>query len=224
MCSSDLNQNSARFKRTQAKKAESAKALADAEQRIIEKQNQKSVLATEIQELLNQIDGFSAQNNTPNTDNSTSNDETETSNKKVVTKTEARQIYDALAIRHRWLTGGTTEEFYKQNYPSGIAEALSDAKNLLERPFGKVATANGLKESLQRMVVSVENTIERWNKGPSEDSTKNKTYPPIEDLGNGYYKAFKNDKKIDDWTAHINTYGEWQVSANNASSRAWSNG
>ncbi|ENV36876.1 hypothetical protein F959_01683 [Acinetobacter venetianus RAG-1 = CIP 110063] len=219
-----INQNSARFKRTQAKKAESAKALADAEQRIIEKQNQKSVLATEIQELLNQIDGFSAQNNTPNTDNSTSNDETETSNKKVVTKTEARQIYDALAIRHRWLTGGTTEEFYKQNYPSGIAEALTDAKNLLERPFGKVATANGLKESLQRMVVAVENTIERWNKGPSEDSTKNKTYPPIEDLGNGYYKAFKNDKKIDDWTAHINTYGEWQVSANNASSRAWSNG
>ncbi|MGJ8757484.1 hypothetical protein ACSFV5_07510 [Acinetobacter sp. HC8-3S] len=189
-----INQNSARFKRTQAKKAENAKALADTEQRIIEKQNQKSVLATEIQELLNQIDGFSAQNNTPNTDNSTSNDVAETSNKKVVTKTEARQIYDALEIRHRWLTGGTTEEFYKQNYPSGIAEALTDAKNLLQRPFGKVATANGLKESLQRMVVSVENTIERWNKGPSEDSTKNKTYPPIEDLGNGYYKAFKTIK------------------------------
>jgi hypothetical protein len=141
-----------------------------------------------------------------------------------VTKAEARQIYDALDIRHRWLTGGTTEEFYNQNYPAGISEALTDAKNLLERPFGKVALANGLKDSIERMIATVEKTIERWNKGLSEDSSKAKTYPPIEDLGNGYYKAFKNDKKLDDWTAHINTNGEWEVSANNASSRAWNNG
>ena len=51
-----INQNSARFKRTQVKKAASAQALADAEQRIAEKQNQKSALEAEIQGLLAQID------------------------------------------------------------------------------------------------------------------------------------------------------------------------
>ncbi len=221
-----INQNSARFKRTQAKKAESAQTLADAEQRIADKQNQKTALSSEIQGLLDQIDGLNKQNNgqAPNADTSAVGNTEQSANTKAVTKAEARQIYDALDIRHRWLTGGTTEEFYNQNYPTGIAEALTDAKNLLERPFGKVALANGLKDSIERMIATVEKTIERWNKGLSEDSSKAKTYPPIENLGNGYYRAFKNDKKLDDWTAHINTNGEWEVSANNASSRAWRNG
>ena len=221
-----INQNSARFKRTQAKKADNAQALADAEQRIADKQNQKTALASEIQGLLDQIDGLNKQNNgqVPNADTGTADDAGQSANTKAVTKAEARKIYDALSMRHSWLTGGTTEEFYNQNYPAGISEALTDAKNLLERPFGKVALANGLKDSIERMLATVEKTIERWNKGLSEDSSKAKTYPPIEDLGDGYYKAFKNDKKLDDWTAHINTYGEWQVSANNASSRAWNNG
>ena len=221
-----INQNSARFKRTQAKKAESAQTLADAEQRIADKQNQKTALSSEIQGLLDQIDGLNKQNNgqAPNTDTSAVGNTEQSANTKAVTKAEARQIYDALDIRHRWLTGGTTEEFYNQNYPAGISEALTDAKNLLERPFGKVALANGLKDSIERMIATVEKTIERWNKGLSEDSSKAKTYPPIENLGNGYYRAFKNDKKLDDWTAHINTNGEWEVSANNASSRAWRNG
>nr|WP_162898115.1 hypothetical protein [Acinetobacter sp. WCHAc010034] len=51
-----VNQNSARFKRTQAKKAENAKALADALQRIAEKQDRKAALDAEIQGLLNQLD------------------------------------------------------------------------------------------------------------------------------------------------------------------------
>ena len=56
-----INQNSARFKRTQVKKAASAQALADAEQRIVEKQNQKSALEAEIQGLLSRIDGLAKQ-------------------------------------------------------------------------------------------------------------------------------------------------------------------
>lgn len=222
-----INQNSARFKRTQAKKAANAQALADAEQRIADKQNQKSAISSEIDALLSQIDTISNQQAQQNDEVGNSNptdDTTQGENPKVVTKVEAKNIYDALSTRHRWLTGGTTEEFYNQNYPEQINEALTNAKALLKRPFGKVATANGLQESLQRMVASVENTIERWKKGLQEDSPKSKSFPPIEDLGNGFYKAFKNDKKIDDWTAHINTYGEWEVSANNAQSRAWNRG
>ncbi|WP_277559625.1 hypothetical protein [Acinetobacter beijerinckii] len=221
-----INQNSARFKRTQAKKAESAQTLADTEQRIADKQNQKTALSSEIQGLLDQIDGLNKQNNgqAPNADTGAVDNAGQSANTKAVTKAEARQVYDALSIRHRWLTGGTTEEFYNQNYPAGISEALTDAKNLLERPFGKVALANGLKDSIERMIATVEKTIESWNKGLSEDSSKAKTYPPIENLGNGYFRAFKNDKKLDDWTAHINSNGEWEVSANNASSRAWNNG
>lgn len=222
-----INQNSARFRRTQAKKAANAQALADAEQRIADKQNQKSALSSEIDALLSQIDTISNQQAQQNDEVGNSNptdDTTQGENPKVVTKVEAKNIYEALSTRHRWLTGGTTEEFYNQNYPEQINEALTNAKALLKRPFGKVATANGLQESLQRMVASVENTIERWKKGLQEDSPKSKSFPPIEDLGNGFYKAFKNDKKIDDWTAHINTYGEWEVSANNAQSRAWNRG
>lgn len=56
-----INQNSARFKRTQVKKAASAQALADAEQRIAEKQNQKSALEAEIQGLLDQVDELAQQ-------------------------------------------------------------------------------------------------------------------------------------------------------------------
>lgn len=222
-----INQNSARFKRTQTKKAESAKALADTEQRILDKQNQKTALAAEIEGLLGKIDllkNQSAQQNNIGEAGEQKAQVTQAENLKSVTKAEAREVYDALSIRHRWLTGGTTEEFFNQNYPESISEALIDAKAILERPFGKVATANGLKESIERMVQTVEQTIARWGKGIEENSVKVKVYPPIEDLGDGYYKAYKNDKKIDDWTAHINISGDWQVSANNASSRAWNNG
>ena len=319
-----INQNSARFKRTQVKKAASAQALADAEQRIAEKQNQKSALEAEIQGLLAQIDEsaksptraeleqvqqitdemnafgadkvgyqgivasiedgekvkdmsdgswvikhsdhgytffyqlpdgkYGASETLPTLEqayqnmlesreanlkyphdsnaltsyradkNGVNTPEASPNNAKLVTKTEARNIYDALSIRHSWLTGGTTEEFFRQNYPESINEALTDAKALLERPFGKVATAAGLKKSIERMVQSVENTIERWKAGKTEDAPKTKTYPPVEDLGNGFYRAFKNDKRVDDWIAHINPNGEWEVSANNAQSRAWNRG
>ncbi len=319
-----INQNSARFKRTQVKKAASAQALADAEQRIAEKQNQKSALEAEIQGLLAQIDesaksptraeleqvqqitdemnafgadkvgyqgivasiedgekvkdmpdgswvikhsdhgytffyqlpdgNYGASETLPTLEQAYQNmlesreanlkypddsnaltsyraykdgvntPEASPNNAKLVTKTEARNIYDALSIRHSWLTGGTTEEFFRQNYPESINEALTDAKALLERPFGKVATAAGLKQSIERMVQSVENTIERWKAGKTEDAPKTKTYPPVEDLGNGFYRAFKNDKRDDDWIAHINPNGEWEVSANNAQSRAWNRG
>jgi hypothetical protein len=39
-------------------------------------------------------------------------------------QSRSSSIYDALSMRHRWLTGGTTEEFYNQNYPAGIAKRL----------------------------------------------------------------------------------------------------
>lgn len=51
-----INQNSNRFKRLQAKKAEKAKALADAESRIEQKQNQLNSLNAEISNLLNDLD------------------------------------------------------------------------------------------------------------------------------------------------------------------------
>ena len=319
-----INQNSARFKRTQVKKAASAQALADAEQRIAEKQNQKSALEAEIQGLLGQIDEsaksptqaeleqaqqisdeinafgadkagyqgiatsiedgekvkdmsdgswvikhsdhgytffyqlpdgkYGASETLPTLEQAYQNmlesreanlkypddsnaltryradkdaeksSEAGPNSSKLVTKTEAKKIYDSLSIRHSWLTGGTTEEFFRQNYPESINEALTDAKALLERPFGKVATAAGLKQSIERMVQSVENTIERWKAGKTEDAPKTKTYPPVEDLGNGFYRAFKNDKRDDEWIAHINPNGEWEVSANNAQSRAWNRG
>ncbi|MDH0032915.1 MULTISPECIES: hypothetical protein [unclassified Acinetobacter] len=319
-----INQNSARFKRTQVKKAASAQALADAEQRIADKRNQKSALEAQIQGLLEQSeesaksqtqteieqsqkvndemnafgadkagyqgvvtsiedaekvkdmpdgswvikqsdqgytffyqlpDGkYSASETLPTLEQAyqsmlesreanlkypddsdalaryqaekqANNEPAQHDKPKLVTKTEAKNIYDALSIRHSWLTGGTTEEFFRQNYPESINEALTEAKALLDRPFGKVATASGLKQSIERMVQSVENTIERWKAGKTEDAPKTKTYPPIEDLGNGFYRAFKNDKKVDTWTAHINPNGEWEVSANNAQSRAsWNRG
>lgn len=133
-----VNQNSARFKRTQAKKAENVQALADAEQRLLDKQGIKSALEAEIQGLLNQLDE--------------------------VQKNKAAQPAEPVS-------GGTG---------------------------GQPAAA------------------------PEEP--KDKSFPPIEDLGDGYYQAFKNDKKIDSWTAHLNTSGEWEVSANNAQTRAWNRG
>lgn len=51
-----INQNSNRFKRLQSKKAEKAKALADAESRIEQKQNQLNSLNEEISNLLNDFD------------------------------------------------------------------------------------------------------------------------------------------------------------------------
>ena len=136
-----INQNSARFKRTQAKKAENVQALADAEQRLLDKQDAKVALEAEIQGLLNQLD--------------------------------ERQ----------------TQQSEQQN-----AKQASQNENAAKEPEGK------------------------------PQSLPPKTYPPIEDLGEGYYQAFKNDRKIDSWTAHVNTSGEWEVSANNAQSRAWNRG
>ncbi|KAB0651379.1 hypothetical protein F7P73_13515 [Acinetobacter bohemicus] len=131
-----VNQNSARFKRTQAKKAENVQALADAEQRLLDKQDTKAALEAEIQGLLNQLDEHQPQ------------------------------------------------QLEQQN-----VEQASQNENI-----------------------------------PAEPAEPAKIYPPIEDLGEGYYQAFKNDKKIDSWTAHVNTSGEWEVSANNAQSRAWNRG
>ena len=133
-----VNQNSARFKRTQAKKAENAKALADALQRIAEKQDRKAALDAEIQGLLNQLDEV------------------------------------------------------QKNKAAPPAEPASGGTG------GQPAAAP---------------------KAP-----KDKSFPPIEDLGDGYYQAFKNDKKIDSWTAYLHTGGEWAVSANNAQTRAWNRG
>ncbi|CAM4283030.1 defense against restriction DarA-related protein [Acinetobacter pragensis] len=124
-----VNQNSARFKRTQAKKAENVQALADAEQRLFDKQGIKAALEAEIQGLLNQLDQQQAQQ---------------------------------------------------------LAQQTSQNEDI-----------------------------------PAEPA---KAYPPIEDLGDGYYQAFKNDKKVDSWTAHLNTNGKWEVSANNAQTRAWNRG
>ena len=56
-----INQNSARFKRTQTKKAENAKLLADMEQRITDKQSHKTALSAEIEGLLIRIDGLAKQ-------------------------------------------------------------------------------------------------------------------------------------------------------------------
>ena len=134
-----INQNSARFKRTQAKKAENVQALADAEQRLLDKQDAKVALEAEIQGLLNQLDEHQPQ------------------------------------------------QLEQQN-----AEQASQNENIPAEP--------------------------------AEPAEPAKIYPPIEDLGEGYYQAFKNDKKIDSWTAHVNTSGEWEVSANNAQSRAWNRG
>ena len=134
-----VNQNSARFKRTQAKKAENVQALADAEQRLLDKQDAKVALEAEIQGLLNQLD------------------------------------------EHQ------TQQSEQQN-----VEQASQNENIPAEP--------------------------------AEPAEPAKIYPPIEDLGEGYYQAFKNDKKIDSWTAHVNTSGEWEVSANNAQSRAWNRG
>ena len=131
-----INQNSARFKRTQAKKAENVQALADAEQRLLDKQDTKAALEAEIQGLLNQLDEHQPQ------------------------------------------------QLEQQN-----VEQASQNENI-----------------------------------PAEPAEPAKIYPHIEDLGEGYYQAFKNDKKIDSWTAHVNTSGEWEVSANNAQTRAWNHG
>ncbi|BFM76491.1 hypothetical protein ACOUN2_03770 [Acinetobacter baumannii] len=51
-----INQNSNRFKRLQSKKAEKAKALADAELRLEQKQSQLNSLSVEISNLLNELD------------------------------------------------------------------------------------------------------------------------------------------------------------------------
>ncbi len=53
-----INQNSNRFKRLQAKKAEKANALADAENRVLEKQNLLSSLKQEIESLQSELDSL----------------------------------------------------------------------------------------------------------------------------------------------------------------------
>ncbi|OTG99472.1 hypothetical protein [Acinetobacter sp. ANC 4973] len=209
-----VNQNSARFKRTQAKKAENVQALADAEQRLLDKQDTKAVLEAEIQGLLNQLDEQPAQNENVAKD----------PDGKAVSKSELEKQYKLLSFEHHMsYTTADPEEFYSVNYPERIQDNLQKSKDLLDRPFSPAAEKDEDKAALVSLVAFVEETIKLWEKGKPQPLPP-KTYPPIEDLGEGYYQAFKNDKKIDSWTAHVNTSGEWEVSANNAQSRAWNRG
>lgn len=209
-----INQNSARFKRTQAKKAENVQALADAEQRLLDKQDAKVALEAEIQGLLNQLDEQPAQN-----DNVAKEPEG-----KAVSKSELEKQYKLLSFEHHMsYTTADPEEFYSVNYPERIQDNLQKSKDLLDRPFSPAAEKAEDKAALVSLVAFVEETIKLWEKGKPQP-LPSKTYPPIEDLGEGYYQAFKNDKKIDSWTAHVNTSDEWEVSANNAQSRAWNRG
>ena len=209
-----VNQNSARFKRTQAKKAENVQALVDAEQRLTDKQGTKAVLEAEIQGLLNQLDEHLAQN-----ENTAKDPEG-----KAVSKSELEKQYKLLSFEHHMsYTTADPEAFYLVNYPEKIQDNLQKSKDLLDRPFSPAAEKTEDKAALVSLVAFVEETIKLWEKGKPQPLPP-KTYPPIEDLGEGYYQAFKNDKKIDSWTAHVNTSGEWEVSANNAQSRAWNRG
>ena len=96
---------------------------------------------------------------------------------KIVTKTEAKEVYDALSWVHGWLTGGTGAEFLRQNYPDGVKEELDAAKAMLERPFNKVAEAQGWKDRLQSMIATVEKTIDRWNAGQKKTTSVDPTSP-----------------------------------------------
>ncbi|VAX44401.1 Uncharacterised protein [Acinetobacter calcoaceticus] len=60
-----INQNSNRFKRLQAKKAEKAKALAKAENRVLEKQNLLSSLKQEIESLQSELDNLATSKTEP---------------------------------------------------------------------------------------------------------------------------------------------------------------
>ncbi|EPG1669404.1 hypothetical protein ACY3WP_000936 [Acinetobacter baumannii] len=60
-----INQNSNRFKRLQSKKAEKAKALADAEKRVLEKQNLLASLKQEIESLQSELDNLATSKNEP---------------------------------------------------------------------------------------------------------------------------------------------------------------
>lgn len=221
-----VNQNSARFKRTQAKKAENVQALADAEQRLTDKQGQKAALEAEIQGLLNQLDEHQPQQLQQQNAAQASQNENATKEPegKVVSKSELEKQYKLLSFEHHMsYTTADPEEFYSVNYPEKIQDNLHKSKDLLERPFSPDAEKAEDKAALVSLIAFVEETIKLWEKGKPQP-LPSKTYPPIEDLGEGYYQAFKNDKKIDSWTAHVNTSGEWEVSANNAQSRAWNRG
>lgn len=94
---------------------------------------------------------------------------------------------------------------------------LDDQIAEIQKQIDEQATANLNKTDVGKIDAGVDEK-------PQDESTPSKTYPPIEDLGNGYYKAFKNDKKIDDWIAHIDLSGKWEVRANVAASRATNRG
>lgn len=220
-----VNQNSARFKRTQAKKAENVQALADAEQRLLDKQGIKAALEAEIQGLLKQLDQQQSQQlEQQNVEQSSqSENAAKEPEGKAVSKSELEKQYKLLSFEHHALyTTAEPEEFYSINYPERIQDILQKSKDLLNRPFSPAAEKSEDKAALVSLVAFVGETIKLWEKGkPREISSK---FPPIEDLGDGYYQAFKNEKKVDSWTAHLNTSGEWEVAANNAQTRAWNRG
>ncbi|MDO5769007.1 MAG: hypothetical protein Q4P13_05840, partial [Psychrobacter sp.] len=55
----------------------------------------------------------------------------------------------------------------------------------------------------------------------ANDGKKQGKYPPIEYMGNGYYRAYKNHKKVDSWILCESPGGEWQVVSDMAINRAY---
>ena len=81
---------------------------------------------------------------------------------KIVTLKEYEELSNTINGRDNILTGGTLEEFKRQNYPERMQPLIEQAKNLLKRPFG--VKAFPYKGNLERDIERVKSTIERWNR------------------------------------------------------------
>ena len=81
---------------------------------------------------------------------------------KIVTLKEYEELSNTINGRDNFLTGGTLEEFKRQNYPERMQPLIEQAKNLLKRPFG--IKTFPYKGSLERDIERVKSTIERWNR------------------------------------------------------------
>lgn len=81
---------------------------------------------------------------------------------KIVTLKEYEELSNTINGRDNVLTGGTLEEFKRQNYPKMMQPLIEQAKKLLERPFN--ANAFPYKGMLEHYIKRVESTIERWNR------------------------------------------------------------
>ena len=81
---------------------------------------------------------------------------------KIVTLKEYEDLSNTINGRDNVLTGGTLEEFKRQNYPKMMQPLIEQAKKLLERPFN--ANAFPYKGMLEHYIKRVESTIERWNR------------------------------------------------------------